>query len=78
MAQRYTTLKELSLDQLVKGVGVHPDHQGTSPLRHEFGSYFFLIKYHIIPPRLVDFFRCTTLFSFLSNFLTEKSVLGTA
>jgi hypothetical protein len=75
MAQRCTTLKELSLDQLVKGVGVRPDHPGTSPLRHEFGSYFFLIKCHLIPPRLVDFLDIQL---FFSNFLTEKSVLGMA
>jgi hypothetical protein len=41
---------------LVKGVGACPDHPGSSLFDTHLGAYFFLIKCHLVPPRLVKFF----------------------
>jgi hypothetical protein len=44
--------------QLVKGVGVRPDHPGSSSLLTRIWvPIFFLIKCHLVAPRLVELFH---------------------
>jgi hypothetical protein len=55
-----------SLVQLVKGVGVHPRFESSSMRIWE--PIFFLIQWHLIPPRWVEFF--TFYFSHIKPTLT--------
>jgi hypothetical protein len=58
-----------SLVELVKGVGVHPDRPGLNPLLCVIWEpIFFLIQWHLIPPRWVEFF--TFYFSHIKPTLT--------
>ena len=51
--------EELSLTQLVGGVGVHTHQPGSIPSNLNLGAYFFLyMQCHLVPPSWLILLKC--------------------